>query len=103
MPHETERQVEDYLRQECIRQGWMCEKFTSPNRRSVPDRIITMPGGRIVFVECKASKGKLTSGQQRDHERRSKFGCEVYVIYSRVEVDVLIGMFEKGGRNETVT
>ena len=60
--------------------GGMCEKFTSPGRRSVPDRLVTLPGGRIVFVELKAPGKKPTESQERDHWRRRKLGCEVLVI-----------------------
>lgn len=60
--------------------GGTCEKFTSPGRRSVPDRIVTLPGGRIVFVEVKAPGKEPTELQDRDHERRRHMGCEVVVI-----------------------
>lgn len=60
--------------------GGICEKFTSPGRRSVPDRIVTLPGGRIVFVEVKAPGKKPTELQDRDHWRRRRLGCEVVVI-----------------------
>jgi hypothetical protein len=60
--------------------GGMCEKFTSPGRRSVPDRIITMPNGRIVFVEVKGPGKKPSRLQERDHERRRQMGCDVRVI-----------------------
>jgi hypothetical protein len=60
--------------------GGMAEKFTSPNKRSVPDRIVTLPGGVIIFVELKAP-GKLpTELQQRDHDIRRGLGCDVRVI-----------------------
>ena len=62
--------------------GGMAEKFTSPNKRSVPDRIVTLPGGVIFFVELKAP-GKLpTELQQRDHAARRALGCDVRVIDS---------------------
>ena len=62
--------------------GGMAEKFTSPNKRSVPDRIVTLPGGVIIFVELKAP-GKLpTELQQRDHAARRALGCDVRVIDS---------------------
>jgi Holliday junction resolvase len=60
--------------------GGMCEKFTSPGRRSVPDRLVTLPGGRIIFVECKAPEKEPTITQQRDHKRRRLLGCDVRVI-----------------------
>ncbi len=55
--------------------GGLCEKFTSPNRRAVPDRIVTLPGGRIIFVELKAPGRKPTALQSADHERRRGVGC----------------------------
>jgi len=60
--------------------GGMCEKFVSPGRRSVPDRLVTLPGNRIVFVEVKATGEGPTELQARDHKRRKALGCEVYVI-----------------------
>lgn len=60
--------------------GGTCEKFTSPGRRSVPDRLVTLPGGRIVFIELKAPGMKPTELQLRDHDRRRALGCEVLVI-----------------------
>ena len=60
--------------------GGMAEKFTSPGRRSVPDRLVTMPGGQIIFVELKAPGKKPTDAQQRDHDRRKALGCDVRVI-----------------------
>lgn len=60
--------------------GGTAEKFTSPNRRSVPDRLVTLPGGVIVFVEVKRPGGKPTEAQARDHQRRRDLGCRVVVI-----------------------
>ena len=60
--------------------GGMAEKFTSPAKRSVPDRIVTLPGGGIVFVELKAPGKKPTELQLRDHEKRRALGCDVRVI-----------------------
>lgn len=62
--------------------GGIAEKFTSPGRRSVPDRIVTMPGGKIIFVELKAPGKMPTKLQDRDHSRRRNMGCDVRVINS---------------------
>ena len=62
--------------------GGTCEKFVSPGRRGVPDRIVTLPGGRIIFVELKGTSGRLSPSQIRDHERRIRMGCDVRVINS---------------------
>jgi hypothetical protein len=63
------------------------EKFTSPSRRSVPDRLITLAKGRIIFVECKATGEVATDAQARDHNRRRLLGCDVRVISTLEQVD----------------
>lgn len=66
-------------------QGWMAMKFTSPSRRSVPDRIL-IRAGRVVFIEFKGPTGVLTSGQTREIARLKDKGAEVYVCRSVDEV-----------------
>jgi len=75
-----EKDVEAALVRRVKALGGLCEKFTSPGRRSVPDRIITMPNGQIIFVELKAPNKKPTDAQLKDHERRRALGCDVRVI-----------------------
>jgi len=77
-----EKQIEQALVRRVKTLRGMAEKFVSPNRRSVPDRLVTLPGGRIIFVECKRPGGKVTEAQARDHQRRRDLGCEVWVIDS---------------------
>lgn len=82
-----ERDIEKALCERVKVLGGLCEKFVSPGRRRVPDRIITLPGGRIIFVECKRPNAKPTFCQFRDHERRRKLGCDVRVIDSMEAAD----------------
>lgn len=82
-----ESRIESALCRKVKALGGMCEKFTSPGRRSVPDRLITLPGNRIIFVEAKAPGKEATELQQRDHERRRALGCDVRVIDSLEAVD----------------
>ena len=77
-----EKTIEATLVRRVAKLGGLCEKFTSPGRRSVPDRIVILPGGRVVFVEVKAPGKYPTELQERDHARRRKLGCEVWVIDS---------------------
>lgn len=60
--------------------GGIAMKFTSPNRRSVPDRICLLPGGRVVFIECKRPGAKLTDKQAAEIERIRRLGFEVLVV-----------------------
>ena len=62
------------------RYGMLTDKFTSPNRRSVPDRLFCLCGGRTFFIEFKSPGKKPTAQQHRDHERRRALGHHVYVV-----------------------
>ena len=83
-----ESKIESALMKRVKELGGTCEKFTSPSRRSVPDRIVTLPGGRIIFVETKAPGKKPTELQEKDHARRRALGCDVRVIDSLEAVNV---------------
>ena len=83
-----ERDIEAYLVKRCKDIGALCDKFVSPQRRSVPDRLITF-SGRVLFVELKATGKKPTEAQVRDHERRRAAGAEVVWLDSQVAVDHL--------------
>ncbi|CDH22406.1 VRR-NUC domain-containing protein [Xenorhabdus bovienii] len=75
--------IEKHLVNEVKKAGGIAYKFVSPGRRSVPDRICVLPGGRILFVECKAPGEKPRPDQIREHERLRALGCEVVVLDSK--------------------
>lgn len=50
----TEKQVEEYLKKGVKKIGGKAYKFVSPGNAGVPDRIVCLPDGRVVFVELKA-------------------------------------------------
>lgn len=82
-----ERDVEKALVERIKLLGGTAEKFTSPGQRSVPDRLITLPGNRISFAECKRPRATPTKNQARDHKRRRKLGCVVNIIDSYEAID----------------
>jgi len=86
-----EKTVERALIKHVKDQGGIAYKFTSPNRRSVPDRLCVFPGGRVVFVECKRPGGKLTKLQAREIERLREMGFEVMVVDGKDGVEGVIG------------
>jgi hypothetical protein len=75
-----EKTIEQALVKRVKELGGLCEKFVSPGRRSVPDRIVTLPDNKIIFVELKAPNKHPTPLQELDHERRRALGCDVRVI-----------------------
>ena len=89
-----ERDIEAYLGKRCKEVGALCDKFTSPQRRAVPDRLITF-SGRVLFVELKATGKKPTEAQVRDHGRRRAAGAEVVWLDSQFDVDWVIHCLEE--------
>ena len=79
-----ESQIENSNREYAKKLNLLFEKFTSPNRRSVPDRIVSPGGGSlwfpIYFIEYKATGKDATTLQKKDHERRRKGGTVVFVV-----------------------
>jgi len=86
----TEKTIEKHLCEGIISLGGIPYKFTSPNRRNVPDRLCVLPQKIIFFVECKASGEKLRSGQVREIQRLRKRGHIVLVFDSKRQTDILI-------------
>ena len=83
MAYERESLIEKHLVAEVKKAGGVAFKFVSPGHRSVPDRIVLLPGGRIVFVECKSPGKPPRPDQLREHERLRKLGFTVVVLDSK--------------------
>lgn len=60
-----ERDIEKSLGRMIGRHGGMCLKWVCPGWAGVPDRIILLPGGVIMFAELKRPKGGVISPQQK--------------------------------------
>ncbi|WP_176704079.1 MULTISPECIES: VRR-NUC domain-containing protein [Burkholderia] len=82
-----EREIETYLVDRVRAAGGSAYKFRSPARRSVPDRIVILPPGRIFFIEVKRPGGKPTLAQERELKRLIGFGCNALVVDTREAID----------------
>lgn len=86
-----ERAVEAHLVRRVRAAGGLALKWVSPSLVGVPDRVLLLPGGRVVFVEVKRpGSGRLSAAQQRVIRLLHGLGVEAYVIYSKVEADELL-------------
>lgn len=52
-----EKDIEQRLRKTVEKHGGLCLKWVCPGWSGVPDRIILLPGGRVLFCELKRPKG----------------------------------------------
>ena len=85
-----ERGIETYLRNSVKAAGGIAYKFVSPGNAGAPDRLVLLPGERVVFVELKASGRQPTPLQLRQQRRIRDLGFTVLVIGSKEEVDEFI-------------
>jgi hypothetical protein len=95
---ERESKIEAYFVEQVEKCGAICEKFISPGKKFVPDRLVTWPAygfARIHFVELKTIGGKLEPGQERDHARRRRLGCRVEVLWTKAQIDEYVLRFHE--------
>jgi hypothetical protein len=90
-----ERDVERALVKGIEALGGKAFKFVSPGNAGVPDRLVCLPGGRIVFVELKEVGGRVSGLQLSQITRLSRLGHKVRVLKGRAEVDAFLA--EIGG------
>ncbi len=81
-----ESTIEARLVREVKNLGGLCYKFISPGAPGVPDRIIILPGGRVVFVELKTEIGRLAKIQKWQIEEMRKRGAEICVLKGMEQV-----------------
>lgn len=75
-----EKQIEARLKREVKKVGGLALKFASPGNAGVPDRIVLLPYGKVVFVELKAPGKKLRPLQIKRKEQLEDLGFKVYII-----------------------
>ena len=85
-----EKQIEARLKREVKRRGGWALKFTSPGIAGVPDRIVLLPTGDMVFVELKTPGKSLRPLQVKRKEQLENLGFKVYMLDSYTAVDDFI-------------
>ena len=85
-----EKTIEQYLCRTAQQYGGQAYKWTSPGRSGVPDRLVILPGPRVIGVEVKAPGEKLRVLQARMHAELRALGLEVAVVDSYAAVDQLL-------------
>lgn len=84
-----ERDIEAYLSEHVRRLGGLSYKL-APTTAGLPDRLLVLPGGRILLAEVKRPGEKLRRVQEEIRRRLGARGVEVLVIDSKDDVRRLI-------------
>lgn len=85
-----ERDVESYLVDELKKAGYPCIKFQPDNKVGMPDRIVLLPQGKVIWAELKTDNGRLEEIQKLQHRKLQQAGHRVVVIWNRDGVDALV-------------
>jgi hypothetical protein len=71
--------------------GGIAEKVTTIGNRGFFDRLVVLPGGRVIFAEIKKPRGGVVSPHQKvRHARYRALGAEVVVIKNAGDIDRLM-------------
>ena len=95
-----EKEIEQKLRQAIKEMGGRAYKFISPGNMGVPDRMVCLPGGQLIFVELKTDTGKLTPVQKAQIGYLKNLGQDVRVLYGVDGVESFIA--EMRGKHDAV-
>lgn len=86
---EVESELHGQILDECRRRGWIAlhGSMASPTKRTEGecDFCCLLPGGVVIFVECKTRKGKLSPEQNAMRAWMQKLGHEMQVVRSFAE------------------
>ncbi len=86
---EDESELHEQIRQECLKRGWMAfhgsmahRTFRTPGE---PDYVILCDEGRILMIECKTKKSKLSTDQIWVQAWAKRCGHTIHVVRSMKE------------------
>lgn len=82
-----EKEIEAKFKACMERLGCIVLKFTSPGNAGVPDRLVILPGGRVLFAEIKKEGEKLRPLQEKWAERFDRMGVDFMVIDSEDAIE----------------
>lgn len=85
-----ERDIDWKLKNEVHRRGGLCIKLAATGYAGMPDRLVLIPGGQIVFVELKAPGKHLRPLQKKRFQELSQLGFRVVKIDSSEQVERFI-------------
>jgi hypothetical protein len=87
---QLERDIESALVGMVKQHDGLCLKWVCPGRSGVPDRIILLPGGHIIFVETKRPKGgRVDPLQLWWREKLKSLGFRHYIIKNETDINTL--------------
>lgn len=85
-----ESRIENYLKRQIEKIGGKAYKWNPTGVIGVPDRMVLLPGGKVVFVELKAPGKKARKIQEYRAKELIKLGFQVECLDTVEKVDLFI-------------
>jgi len=85
-----ESEIDRWLGRQLRGMGCLYYKWVSPGCVGVPDRIVIIPGGRILFLELKTENGDLSAAQKFQIRKLKAAGVPAGVIHGMPEAAALV-------------
>jgi hypothetical protein len=87
----AEKKLEQKLVKAVKEKGGICPKLVSPGTDGMPDRMVLLPGGRIIFIEVKAPGKKPRPLQELRHRQLRKLGFMVSMLDNAGLIPEILG------------
>lgn len=85
-----EKEIEKKLKTMVEKHGGLCLKWVCPGWSGVPDRIVLLPGGHVIFAETKKPKGgKISRLQLWWHDKLTELGFYACFVFNEQDVKEL--------------
>lgn len=93
---QLEKDVEGYLGRQVEKRGGRCLKYIPDIDNGMPDRLVLLPHGTLIWVETKNGEGEQARKLQRlQHRRLRQLGQRVEVIHTKDAVDRLLREYDR--------
>lgn len=96
-----ERDIESALKRRVEYCGGKCIKFVAVSESGIPDRIVLLPGGKVIFVELKRPYGgRLSAIQKYQLDKLKSLGCNAAVVRNYKDIDMLLEEYKDDKHRE---
>ncbi|NFO12735.1 VRR-NUC domain-containing protein [Clostridium botulinum] len=85
-----ESRIENYLKKRVEKLGGKAYKWAPVGVVGVPDRMVLLPGGKIIFVELKAPGKKARKLQEFRAKQLKELGFQVGCLDTIEKIDALL-------------
>lgn len=92
---QSEKKTEPYLVAQVKKRKGLCIKLLTNYFTGLPDRLVLLPMGYIIFIETKSQGDKPRPIQLLVHNKLKQIGFNVYVADTKEKVNSILDDYDK--------